>query len=226
MSGRFSLLLSAGTGPQEVRAFLALLARRLEAQARAAGLRVLACEPQGDAAAPKSLRLRLEGQGPGVLAGELGTHALVARSGERGRHARKRWFVHVALLPEPAPPPVFDPRQVRTSASRAGGPGGQNVNKVASAVRAVHLPSGLAVRATTERSQRQNRTQALRRLEARLAERSAEVQDTARRAQHGAHRALTRGAAVRTYQLGREGRLELRDEGSAGARAHTRAPHP
>jgi peptide chain release factor len=208
MSAHFSLLLSAGSGPQEVRAFVALLGRRLEALAAAQGLRVLESEAQGEAVAPRSLRLRLEGESLGALAAELGSHALLARSSERGRHARKRWFAHVALLPEPAAPRPFDPREVRTSAARAGGPGGQNVNKVASAVRAVHVPSGLAVRATAERSQRQNRRLALERLEAQLAQRTTKAQEARTREQHALHRALQRGAAVRVYRLGKAGALE------------------
>ena len=209
MSARFSVLLSAGSGPQEVRAFVALLGRRLEALAATQGLRVLERDAQGEAEAPRSLRLRLEGEALGGLAAELGTHALIARSSARGHHARKRWFVHVALLAEPAAPRPFDPREVHTSTARAGGPGGQNVNKVASAVRAVHLPSGLAVRATEERSQRQNRRLALERLEGRLAEQARKAQEARTREQHALHRALERGgAAVRVYRLGKSGALE------------------
>lgn len=110
----------------------------------------------GEEEAPRSVSLRLGAGAGGALDDLLGTHLLV--SPERGRGNRKRWFVRVGLHQEPQRAPVeIDLRDVELTACRAGGPGGQHVNKTSSAVRARHLPSGIAVRSEGQRSRTANR---------------------------------------------------------------------
>ena len=70
---------SAGTGPAEVRRFVAILAARLEGLCEASGLLVGEVAVRGDEAAPRSVEIVVRGDAPALLAGEAGTHALVAR---------------------------------------------------------------------------------------------------------------------------------------------------
>jgi peptide chain release factor 2/peptide chain release factor len=201
---RHTVLVSAGGGPVEVRRFVARLAERLEALAADEGLCVRDVTLRGDEDAPWSVELVVEGDAPARLSAEVGTHALVARSPERGRAARKRWFAGVTIHPlDEAPvtqaPP--DPRDLEVTATTSPGPGGQHVNKTATAVRVRHLPSGITVRVAEERSQRRNLERAVARIAERLAHAAAAQRadgEAARRLQH--HR-VVRGAPVRTYRL-------------------------
>ena len=138
-------------------------------------------------------------QGPGVwldLAGEAGTHCVkrVPVTESQGR-------VHtstatVAVLPEPTEVQVrIDPADVQERITTAQGPGGQNVNKVATAVHVIHTPTGIEVRMQETKSQRQNREKAWRLLRARVYEREREKADAQR-------------AEARSAQIGSAGRSE------------------
>jgi protein subunit release factor B len=213
--------ISAGVGPLEARRFVRLLGARVEALCAAAGLAVLEIASHDADGEPRSVELYVVGDAPRALAAELGTHALVAPSERRGRAARKRWFARIVVeaAPPPAPAPgSLDPRELEITATTAGGPGGQHVNKVATAVRVRHLPSGLSVRVADERSQRANVRRALERIGDLLAAREL----AARRACGSALRAekhrVERGGAVRTYRLGRRGELEITAENAIESR--------
>ena len=81
----------------------------------------------------------------------------------RPGHKRKNWFVGVHFIDDLKLPEI-DERDIVYSACRSGGNGGQNVNKVETSIRATHLPSGISVRCSDERSQFQNKQTAKRRL--------------------------------------------------------------
>jgi len=166
----WELWISAGTGPQEACRFVAALAKRLESASVDAGLELVpARSDDGDGEAPASICLGLRGDAEAALADLLGVHALVhdsrrARAGRRRGH-RKRWLAKVALRRLcVAPMQVLDPADVEFRFARSGGPGGQHVNTSATAVRAVHRPTGIAVRVSDSRSQDHNRVLALERL--------------------------------------------------------------
>ena len=200
---------SAGTGPVEVRRFVKLIGARLLARCRALGMEVLGVDVRGDGEAPGSIAIRVGGDLT-LLADEAGTHALVARSGGRGRASRKRWFAGVAIVPAAeALDTRVDARDLVVTAARAGGPGGQNVNKVASAVRVVHRPSGVAVRVADERSQHMNRRRAARRIEEVLAARADVARSDESASRRMEHYRFSRGAPVRVYRLDRRGALEV-----------------
>ena len=197
------LLLTSGRGPVECRIALAKARDALVAEARAAGLDVDCVEGRDpDGHGPGSAILVLHGVGAAELAQAwLGTIQWVAPSPVRPNHKRKNWFVGIVSLgvPPEAPRPIA-PKDVRFEAFRAGGPGGQHQNKTESAVRAIHLPTGLAVVAREERSQHRNKALALERLAA-LVRLGAELEAISDR-QHAqtAHDSLERGRPVKRFR--------------------------
>lgn len=118
----------------------------------------------------------LEISGPGVyerLKEDSGVHRLVRISPYDAKKLRHTSFALVEVLPEL---PKFDEaklqipeKDLKIDFSRSGGPGGQNVNKVETAVRVVHLPTGLTASSQVERSQAMNRERAMHLLKAKLA---------------------------------------------------------
>src|SRR5580704_13052060 len=143
---RHVLQVSAGDGPVEMHRFVAQLAVRLAAIGEARGLVVEEVVLHGDEDAPRSVELVIAGDAPALLQGEIGTHALLARSPRRGRAARKRWYAGVSLHPfadaAAEAQIAVDPRDVEVTATTAPGPGEEHVNKTATAVRVRHRPRG------------------------------------------------------------------------------------
>ncbi|HSO32476.1 MAG TPA: peptide chain release factor-like protein [Labilithrix sp.] len=205
------LQISSGVGPVEARRFVHQLADRLERLAERHGLAICDVACQGSETAPRSVTVRVRGDLPGELRAEQGSHQLIHRSKERGRAARKRWFAAVRIFEaehDRAGNAAIDRDDLVITACRAGGPGGQHVNKVATAVRVEHVPSGISVRVASERSQKANIAHALRRLGALL-----EARANAHRARHvearrGAHYRVIRGNPVRMYTLTDDGALQ------------------
>ena len=113
------------------------------------------------------------GQGPyGLLKNESGVHRLVRISPFNAKKLRHTSFSLVEVLPKFSKLEEKDfnipPADIKIEYSRSGGPGGQNVNKRETAVRVVHIPSGISVHATGERSQEQNRERAMSILRAKI----------------------------------------------------------
>lgn len=186
------LVVSSGHGPVEVRRFVAWLAAALAARLEG---RIVGWE--GPAEAPVSAILEVTGE----VEPWIGTHVLVATL--RGRGARRRWFASVAV--EAAAAPVVALGRVVVTAARAGGPGGQNVNRRATAVRAEAPALGIAVRVADTRSQAQNRRLAEARLAKRVRDVNEEQAATRQAARRAGHGRLERGRAVMTWAIGEEG---------------------
>ena len=128
----------------------------------------------------------------------LGTVQWIAQSPFRPQHKRKNWFVGISRL-EPPDETTFSADELKFETMRASGPGGQHVNKVSTAVRVTHLPSGLTATAQEERSQQQNRKLALTRLLLKLEQRKTEQVRQRQQEQWGRHDALERGNPVRCF---------------------------
>lgn len=204
---------SSGRGPVEVRRFVALLAAEIERQLAAEGRIVSRVAVNGDGAAPRSVDFEVSGSAVGIA---IGTHMLRCRAAPRGSRSRRRWFASVFTTPldDRGLPLRIDPSQVTIRACRAGGPGGQHVNKTSSAVRVTHRPTGIAVRVETERSQHANRELALVRLGQVLAILATERKRAARGVRRSACLRVERGRPVASWVIV-DGHLQRAECGEA-----------
>lgn len=117
----------------------------------------------------------------------------------RPGHKRSNWFVGVHFFDAVILPEVSDKDIVYTTC-RSGGKGGQNVNKVETTVRVTHIPTGLTVKCSDERSQVQNRTLARERLLLKLLAHRQEAEASVRSQKWAEHDALQRGNPVKTFR--------------------------
>lgn len=128
-----------------------------------------------------------------------GTIQWIAQSPYRRYHKRKNWFVGVAAF-DVKQLMEWNPKDVKLETCRSSGPGGQNVNKVETAVRGKHIPSGLQVIATDTRSQMENRKLCMARLEAKLMVWQTEQLIEQQQGYWQEHNALERGNPVKTVK--------------------------
>ena len=196
------LQITSGRGPVECCRVVALVLEKIlrEAQKRKLRVEILEKETGPVNRTWLSAVVALEGAGCDVLADEWeGTVLWIARSPYRIHHRRKNWFVGVQtfLLSESREATEDD---IRYETLRASGPGGQHVNKTESAVRAVHIPSGISVVASDQRSQWQNKKLATERLLVKLTAWNIEQAMIQAQTNWSNHNSLQRGNPVKIIQ--------------------------
>ena len=123
----------------------------------------------------------------------------ICKSPYRPFHKRKNWFINVEQFEEDEKC-LFSEQDIKIEAMRSSGPGGQNVNKVETAVRATYLPLNISVVAREERSQYRNKKLAIARLSKIIAQRNNEDSSNQKKSMWNQHNELERGNPVRIYE--------------------------
>ncbi len=161
-------------------------------------------EMEGEEAGIKSATIRFSGEyAYGRLKAERGVHRLVRLSPFDANHRRHTSFALVEVMPEidDTVNVEINPEDVKMDIYHASGHGGQNVQKVATAVRLTHVPTGIVVTCQNERSQLQNKENAFKVLRARLVELEIEKKEQEKARLKGKHVEAGWGNQIRSYVL-------------------------
>ena len=197
------LTFHAGAGGTEAQDWCSMLIRMYLRWAEKAGFSIEMMDEQpGDEAGTKSATFLIKGENAfGYLKSEKGVHRLVRISPFDAAARRHTSFAAVDVMPEidDTVEINIDMKDVQVDTYRASGAGGQHINKTDSAVRMTHRPTGIVVQCQTQRSQMQNREQALRLLRAKLFELELEKQAELKEQIGGTYQAIEWGSQIRSY---------------------------
>ncbi len=204
--GNAILSLNAGAGGTDAQDWAAMLERMYLRWAERSGFKTEIIHlTEGEEAGIKSITIAITGKyAYGYLRAEKGVHRLVRLSPFDAAHRRHTSFVQVEVLPEVTaedPEITINPDDLEIDVFKSAGAGGQNVQKNATAIRITHKPTGIVVTCQNERSQLQNKENALKVLRGRLYQIKLEEQEKQISALKGEFQKIEWGSQIRSYVL-------------------------
>jgi len=204
--GNALLTINAGEGGTDAQDWAAMLERMYLRWCERRGYTTeILDQTEGEEAGIKSVSIAVNGPyAYGYLRTEKGVHRLVRLSPFDSAHRRHTSFAQVEVLPEAVqedPTVVINPDDLKIDIYKSSGAGGQNVQKNATAVRITHIPTGLVVSCQNERSQMQNRENAMRVLRARLLDLAQIAAEKHLSDLRGAYQKAEWGSQIRSYVL-------------------------
>ncbi|MGL4563702.1 MAG: peptide chain release factor 2, partial [Halioglobus sp.] len=206
--------IQSGSGGTEAQDWAEMMLRMYLRWGEAHGFRTELIEVSaGEVAGIKSATIHFEGEyAYGWLRTETGVHRLVRKSPFDSGNRRHTSFSSVFVSPEIDDNIEIDinPADLKTDTYRASGAGGQHINKTDSAVRITHKPSGIVVQCQTERSQHQNRDNAMKMLRAKLYEMEMHRRNVEKQAMEDSKADIGWGSQIRSYVLDQSRIKDLR----------------
>ncbi|MEO9531790.1 MAG: peptide chain release factor H [Crocinitomicaceae bacterium] len=196
------LQISAGNGPAECAWVVAQLLKTILIATKNLNIKVIEVDREKgtENATLNSATLFLEGAEVGEFCSKWnGTIQWIGQSPYRRYHKRKNWFVDVSTF-ESEGTTNFKQKDVKFETFRSSGAGGQNVNKVETAVRATHTPTNVSVVCRSTPSQLINKKIAIEKLKIELEKRRSEQAAELMSSQWMAHKSIQRGNPIRVYE--------------------------